>query len=187
VNIAFANELSMICDRENIDVWELISLANRHPRVDILQPGPGVGGHCIAVDPWFIIDRAPEESKLIKQARLTNDSKPDWVISKIIEKASKFKSPTISILGLAFKANVDDLRESPSVEITKKLLTLGLGNILVCEPNIKEHAEFTLSSFDNAVEKADILVVLVDHKEFMLLSAAKLSEKIIIDTRGIIK
>jgi len=187
VNIAFANELSMICDREQIDVWELISLANRHPRVDILQPGPGVGGHCIAVDPWFIVNRTPDESKLIKQARLINDAKPDWVINKIIEKASKFKHPTISILGLAFKANVDDLRESPAVEITNKLLALDLGEVLVCEPNINEHKNFKLSSFDESVEQADILVVLVDHNEFKALSAAKLSEKIIIDTRGIIK
>jgi len=187
VNIAFANELSLICDKENIDVWELISLANRHPRVDILQPGPGVGGHCIAVDPWFIIDRAPEESRLIKQARLVNDAKPDWVISKIVEKASKFKKPTISIMGLAFKANVDDLRESPSVEIAQKLVNLNIGDVLVCEPNIKEHSIFDLTSLDEAVSRADILVVLVDHSEFKSLSAAKLSEKIIIDTRGIIK
>jgi len=187
VNIAFANELSLICDKENIDVWELISLANRHPRVDILQPGPGVGGHCIAVDPWFIIDRVPEESRLIKQARLVNDAKPDWVISKIVEKASKFKKPTISIMGLAFKANVDDLRESPSVEIAQKLVNLNIGDVLVCEPNIKEHSIFDLTSLDEAVSRADILVVLVDHSEFKSLSAAKLSEKIIIDTRGIIK
>jgi UDP-N-acetyl-D-mannosaminuronic acid dehydrogenase len=187
VNIAFANELSLICDKENIDVWDLISLANRHPRVDILQPGPGVGGHCIAVDPWFIIDRAPEEAKLIKQARFVNDAKPDWVISKIVEKASRFKKPTISILGLAFKANVDDLRESPAVAIAKKLVALDNAEVLVCEPNIKSHEIFSLTTLEDAVARADIIVVLVDHKEFKVLSAAKLSEKIIIDTRGIIK
>ena len=187
VNIAFANELSLICDKENIDVWELISLANRHPRVDILQPGPGVGGHCIAVDPWFIIDRAPEEAQLIKTARLVNDGKPDWVISKISEKAAKFKHPVITCLGLAFKADLDDLRESPAVEIVSKLHKLNLGEIVVCEPNINKHASFNLSSLEDAIEKADIVVVLVDHKEFKSLSASKLSEKIVIDTRGILK
>ena len=187
VNIAFANELSLICDKENIDVWELISLANRHPRVDILQPGPGVGGHCIAVDPWFIIDRAPEEAQLIKTARLVNDGKPDWVISKISEKAAKFKHPVITCLGLAFKADLDDLRESPAVEIVSKLHKLNIGEIVVCEPNINKHASFNLSSLEDAIEKADIVVVLVDHKEFKSLSASKLSEKIVIDTRGILK
>ncbi len=187
VNIAFANELSLICDREEIDVWELIALANRHPRVNILQPGPGVGGHCIAVDPWFIVSRAPAEARLIKTARQVNDSKPDWVIGKIVEKATKFKKPTITVLGLAFKANVDDLRESPSVEIVKKLMALDIGNILVCEPNIKSHPQFDLIRFEEGVKQADILVILVDHKEFLSLSAAKLSEKIVIDTRGIIK
>ncbi|KZX77653.1 UDP-N-acetyl-D-mannosaminuronic acid dehydrogenase, partial [Oleiphilus sp. HI0009] len=113
VNIAFANELSLICDQEHIDVWELISLANRHPRVNILQPGPGVGGHCIAVDPWFIIHRNPEQAKLIRTAREVNDHKPEWVISKVREKAERFKRPVIACLGLAFKADVDDLRESP--------------------------------------------------------------------------
>src|SRR5690606_30997998 len=112
VNIAFANELSIICDQEHIDVWELIRLANRHPRVNILQPGPGVGGHCIAVDPWFIIDRAGDKARLIRAAREVNDGKPKWVIDKVLAKAQKFKRPTIACLGLAFKADVDDLRES---------------------------------------------------------------------------
>lgn len=187
VNIAFANELSLICDKENIDVWSLIELANRHPRVNILQPGPGVGGHCIAVDPWFIIDRAPEEARLIKTARLVNDAKPDWVIKKIVEKAEKFKKPTIACLGLAFKADVDDLRESPSVEIVKKLQALNIADVIVCEPNIHEHPKFELCSLDSAIKQADIIVVLVDHKQFKTLSAAKLSEKIVIDTRGIVK
>ena len=187
VNIAFANELSLICDKENIDVWSLIALANRHPRVNILQPGPGVGGHCIAVDPWFIIDRAPEEARLIKTARLVNDSKPDWVIKKIVEKANKFKKPTIACLGLAFKADVDDLRESPSIEIVSKLQALNIADVIVCEPNIHEHSKFELSTLENALATADIIVVLVDHKEFKTLTAAKLSEKIVIDTRGIVK
>lgn len=187
VNIAFANELSLICDKENIDVWELISLANRHPRVNILQPGPGVGGHCIAVDPWFIVFRNPERAQLIRMAREVNDSKPDWVITKIKEKAERFKRPVIACLGIAFKADVDDLRESPAVEIVNKLLTLNIGDILVCEPNIQSHSRFTLCEFDEAVEQADIIVVLVDHTPFRCLSAAKLSEKIVIDTRGIVK
>lgn len=187
VNIAFANELSLICDKEHIDVWELISLANRHPRVNILQPGPGVGGHCIAVDPWFIIHRNPEHSKLIRSAREVNDAKPDWVINKVKEKAERFKHPVIACLGLAFKANVDDLRESPALAITKRLVEENIGEIIVCEPNIKAHKEFDLCSFDEALERADILLVLVDHEPFKSLSAAKLSEKIVIDTRGIVK
>jgi UDP-N-acetyl-D-mannosaminuronic acid dehydrogenase len=187
VNIAFANELSLICDKEHIDVWELISLANRHPRVNILQPGPGVGGHCIAVDPWFIIHRNPEQSKLIRTAREVNDGKPDWVITKIKEKAERFKRPVIAWLGIAFKADVDDLRESPSVEIVEKLIALDIGDVLVCEPNIKTHKHFELCQFEAAIEQADIIVVLVDHTPFKSLSAAKLSEKIVIDTRGIIK
>ena len=187
VNIAFANELSLICDKEHIDVWELISLANRHPRVDILNPGPGVGGHCIAVDPWFIIHRNPEHSKLIRSAREVNDAKPEWVINKVKEKAERFKLPVIACLGIAFKADVDDLRESPAVAITKKLIKENVGKIIVCEPNIKKHKDFDLCSFDEAIDKADIILVLVDHQPFKSLSATKLSEKIVIDTRGIIK
>ncbi|KZZ60964.1 UDP-N-acetyl-D-mannosaminuronic acid dehydrogenase [Oleiphilus sp. HI0125] len=187
VNIAFANELSLICDKEHIDVWELISLANRHPRVNILQPGPGVGGHCIAVDPWFIIHRNPEQSKLIRSAREVNDAKPEWVVNKVKEKAERFKQPVIACLGLTFKANVDDLRESPALAITKQLIEENIGEIIVCEPNIKTHKDFELCSFDEAVDRADILLLLVDHKPFESLSAAKLSEKIVIDTRGIVK
>lgn len=187
VNIAFANELSLICDQEHIDVWELISLANRHPRVNILQPGPGVGGHCIAVDPWFIIHRNPEQAKLIRTAREVNDHKPEWVISKVKEKAERFKCPVIACLGLAFKADVDDLRESPSVEIVEKLKELNIGELRVCEPNIIKHASFELFGFEEAIEDADIILVLVDHQQFKTLSATKLSEKIVIDTRGIIK
>ena len=187
VNIAFANELSLICDQEHIDVWELISLANRHPRVNILRPGPGVGGHCIAVDPWFIIHRNPEQAKLIRTAREVNDHKPEWVISKVKEKAERFKWPVIACLGLAFKADVDDLRESPSVEIVEKLKELNIGELRVCEPNIVKHASFELFGFEEAIEDADIILVLVDHQQFKTLSATKLSDKIVIDTRGIIK
>ena len=187
VNIAFANELSIICDQEHIDVWELIALANRHPRVNILQPGPGVGGHCIAVDPWFIIDRAGDNAKLIRAAREVNDSKPQWVIDKVIEKASKFRRPIIACLGLAFKADVDDLRESPAHEIVKSLSAKNIADLLICEPNIKSHPEFELTPYNEAIEKADILLILVDHKEFKTIQPTVLIEKMVVDTRGITK
>lgn len=187
VNIAFANELSFICDQEGIDVWELIRLANRHPRVNILQPGPGVGGHCIAVDPWFIIDRAGSNAKLIRAAREVNDAKPTWVIEKVKSKAQKFKRPTIACLGLAFKADVDDLRESPALNIARELKNQDIGDLIVCEPNIHEHAEFQLSHLDAAIDQADIVLILVDHKQFKSLTSSNLIEKIVIDTRGITK
>ena len=121
VNIAFANELSIICDKLKINVWELIKLSNRHPRVNILNPGPGVGGHCIAVDPWFIVNSCPEEAKLIEQARLVNDGKPHYVVDQVAKAADEFKRPVIACLGLAFKADIDDLRESPAVQIVEAL------------------------------------------------------------------
>jgi len=186
VNIAFANELSMICDQEGINVWELISLANRHPRVNILQPGPGVGGHCIAVDPWFIVSRTPELARLIRTAREVNDHKPNWVIEKVRANADKFKRPVIGCLGLSFKADVDDLRESPAVEIVRKLMKENVGEILVSEPNLVEHAEFDLMPYEEVITKSDIVLMLVDHKVFRSLRAAELKEKILIDTRGII-
>ncbi len=187
VNIAFANELSLICDNEGIDVWELIKLANRHPRVSILNPGPGVGGHCIAVDPWFIIARDRENSNIIRTAREVNERKPEWVVDKVKSKAEKFKTPTIACLGLAFKANVDDLRESPAVQIAKKLRSEEIGELVVCEPNIESHNDFELKSLDEALALADIVLILVDHDEFLDIPASKLNEKIVIDTRGIIK
>lgn len=186
VNIAFANELSLICDQENISVWELIALANRHPRVNILQPGPGVGGHCIAVDPWFIVARAPKLSRLIRTAREVNDYKPEWVTEKVRQSADKFKHPVIGCLGLAFKADVDDLRESPAVDIVRTLISEDVGRVLVAEPNLREHTEFDLKPYDEVVSAADIVLLLVDHKEFRDLKAASLKEKILIDTRGII-
>jgi UDP-N-acetyl-D-mannosaminuronic acid dehydrogenase len=187
VSIAFANELSVICDKEGINVWELISLANRHPRVNILNPGPGVGGHCIAVDPWFIVARDPDNSKLIKTARLVNDSKPQWVIEKVKSKAEKFKHPVIGCLGLAFKADVDDLRESPAVEIVKKLIEENIGEVIVSEPNLQSHDEFKLMQCEEVIKQADILLLLVDHKEFKGLKVLELNEKVFIDTRGIIQ
>ncbi len=186
VNIAFANELSLLCDKEGINVWNLISLANRHPRVNILQPGPGVGGHCIAVDPWFIVARNPKLAKLIHTARIVNDSKPEWVISKVKTAADKFKKPVIGCLGLAFKANVDDLRESPSLEIVHRLKQERIGELLVAEPNLSKHPEFEILPYEEVVAKSDIVLLLVDHKQFRKLKAVDLKEKILIDTRGIV-
>ena len=186
VNIAFANELSLICDKEGINVWNLISLANRHPRVNILQPGPGVGGHCIAVDPWFIVARNPDLARLIRSARVVNDSKPEWVIAKVKAAADKLKKPVIGCLGLAFKADVDDLRESPSLDIVHKLKQERIGELLVAEPNLVKHPDFDLLPYEEVVAKSDIILLLVDHKPFRKLKAADLKEKILIDTRGIV-
>jgi UDP-N-acetyl-D-mannosaminuronic acid dehydrogenase len=186
VNIAFANELSLICDRLGINVWELIELANRHPRVDILQPGPGVGGHCIAVDPWFVVASAPEEATLIRTAREINDYKPQWVLEKVRAKAERFKSPVIGCLGLAFKANIDDLRESPALEITRELMASGIGRVMACEPNVNDVlGEFPLYDLNEVLKEADILLVLVDHAEFKGIDRELLKEKVVIDTRGI--
>jgi len=192
VNIAFANELSVICDKLKINVWELVKLANRHPRVNILNPGPGVGGHCIAVDPWFIVDSCPDEAKIIKQARLTNDAKPYYVIDKITEAADQFKKPVIACLGLAFKADIDDLRESPALQIVEELANRNIGQVIAVEPNIHElpdkliTAEVELNTLEAALEKANVVVVLVDHKEFKAADAGQFAAKVVIDTRGII-
>ncbi|MDB4764714.1 UDP-N-acetyl-D-mannosamine dehydrogenase [Akkermansiaceae bacterium] len=189
VNIAFANELSMICDHLGMNVWEVIKLANRHPRVNILTPGPGVGGHCIAVDPWFIVDAAPEQAKLIRTARVVNESKPEHVIAQVESKAKRFKDPVIACLGLAFKANVDDLRESPALAITKRISRIEGAKVLVAEPHISElpkglKDQCELMDAGEAVKAADIVVLLVDHKAFASLSRPILAEKMIIDTRG---
>lgn len=175
VNIAFANELSMICDKLDINVWELIKLANRHPRVNILQPGPGVGGHCIAVDPWFIVSAAPDEARLIRAAREVNDSKPEWVLEKILKSAEILNKAdtTVACLGLSFKPNIDDLRESPALEIVK-ILTDNINlNILAVEPHIQELPmqlrnikNISLSSIDDALDRADLVVLLVKHDAF---------------------
>jgi len=187
VSIAFANELSLICDEEGINVWELISLANRHPRVNILTPGPGVGGHCIAVDPWFIVARSPKYAKLIKTARLVNDAKPEWVIEKVKSRAEKFKRPVIGCLGLAFKADVDDLRESPAVDIVRQLIKDDVGEVLISEPNLDKHSDFDLITCEELIQRADIILLLVDHKEFKGIKRLELNEKVLIDTRGIIQ
>jgi UDP-N-acetyl-D-mannosaminuronic acid dehydrogenase len=188
VNIAFANELSVICDKLGINVWETISLANRHPRVNILQPGPGVGGHCIAVDPWFIVSSAPDEARLIRTAREVNDSKPHWVIEKVRAKAERFKDPVIGCLGLTFKANIDDMRESPSMEIVNMLLKSDIGTVMACDPNVaKEKAPFPLHDLKDVLKKADILLLLVDHHEFTEIDPQVIKDKVVIDTKGVLR
>ena len=198
VNIAFANELSIICDKLGINVWELIALANRHPRVNILQPGCGVGGHCIAVDPWFIVNKTPDLAKLIHTARLVNDGKPEWVISKvneaIIEALQKNPNKTlkdikIACLGLAFKPDIDDLRESPALKITEKLAEKYPNQVLAVEPNVDTLPENlsikSVKKIDiDETEKADVLVLLVDHKQFKSLIVNNTQK--IVDTKGIL-
>ncbi|HET8706356.1 MAG TPA: UDP-N-acetyl-D-mannosamine dehydrogenase, partial [Pseudomonadales bacterium] len=187
VNIAFANELSIICDKLGINVWDTIRLANRHPRVNILNPGPGVGGHCIAVDPWFIVASAPQDARLIRTARAVNDSKPHWVINKVQNSAIKFKNPVIGCLGLSFKADVDDMRESPALDIVRELLKLEVGQVIVAEPHVASHPEFDILPWQEVVRRADIVVLLVDHKPFRKLKATDLNEKVLIDTRGVVR
>jgi len=190
VNIAFANELSMICEELGIDVWELIRLANRHPRVNILRPGPGVGGHCIAVDPWFIVAAAPERSRIIRTAREVNNAKPVHVVELVQRKAKRFRDPVIACLGLAFKANVDDIRESPAIEIVQKLADENVGRLLVVEPNIRSlpkslESKAVLQTAEEAIAAADIVLVLVDHRQFKALPRRIFDERVVIDTRGL--
>lgn len=191
VNIAFANELSIICDELKINVWELIALSNRHPRVNILSPGPGVGGHCIAVDPWFIVDSAPESARIIRTAREINDSKPQYVVNKVTAAADEFKRPVIACLGLAFKPDIDDLRESPALDITHNLASMNIGEILAVEPNIQQLPEkltekgVELVSLTAALDRANVLLVLVDHKSFKALSINDVNTKVVVDTRGL--
>ena len=167
VNIAFANELSILCDNLDINVSNLIELANKHPRVNILNPGPGVGGHCIAVDPWFIIHKDPDNAKLIHTARVLNNYKTDWVVQKIKEEAQKIKKhqTKIACLGLAFKPDIDDLRESPALQIANELKSSGY-EILAVEPNISKHSDFEIINLNDAIKSADLIVRLVNHKEF---------------------
>ena len=191
VNIAFANELSLICDQLDINVWELIRLANRHPRVSILQPGPGVGGHCIAVDPWFIVDSAPEQARLIRTARTVNDDKPRYVMDRVERAAKRFREPVIACLGLAFKANIDDLRESPALEITHELSERFAGQVVVVEPNIRElpaslDGKTRLCELNEALAEADVVVILVDHAQFKRIDPVRLQAKVVIDTRGLL-
>jgi UDP-N-acetyl-D-mannosaminuronic acid dehydrogenase len=201
VNIAFANELSMICDKLDIDVWELIRLANRHPRVNILQPGPGVGGHCIAVDPWFIVSKTPEHAQLIRTAREVNDKKPQWVLEKVQLAVAEFlqahpdktaREVTIACFGLAFKPDIDDLRESPATSICEQISNMHAGILLVVEPNIdqlptKLEKNMTLCTTESALAEADIVVMLVDHKEFKEIESSRIRTRNVIDTKGIWK
>jgi len=193
-NIAFANELSMLCDKFGIDVWELIALANRHPRVNILQPGAGVGGHCIAVDPWFIVHAAGDDARMIRTAREVNTYKTEWVIEKIKNTALTFENETgrkarVACMGLAFKPDIDDLRESPALYITRRLVDDGL-DILAVEPNISHCKEFDITPFQDAMERADIVVFLVAHKEFKAFreeSPEISSDSRVLDFCGVLK
>lgn len=176
VNIAFANELSILCDKFQIDVWELIRLANRHPRVNILQPGTGVGGHCIAVDPWFIVHAGGDDARIIRAAREINDYKTEWVIERILTEVSAFsetngQAPTVACMGLAFKPNIDDLRESPALEVFQALVKNN-AEVFAIEPNLKSHKSIALTDYHDAATKADIVVYLVAHNEFKQLKVA---------------
>lgn len=189
VQIAFANELSLICDKADINVWELIELANKHPRVNILQPGCGVGGHCIAVDPYFIVSDYPMESQIIGKAREINNYKSFWCAEKIKNAKLEFqlnhgRKPKIALMGLAFKPNIDDLRESPAKYIAQKVLQdANDEDYFIVEPNIKEHKVFKLTNYQEAIEKADIVAFLVSHKEFKNLEIAE--NKLILDFCGV--
>ena len=190
VQIAFANELSLICDKAGINVWELITLANKHPRVNILQPGAGVGGHCIAVDPYFIVSHYPMESRLIGTAREINNYKSFWVAEKIKTAMLEFElknghKPVVALMGLAFKPNIDDLRESPAKYIAQKVMQAEQGNFLVVEPNIREHAVYKLTNYEEAWKKADIIALLVAHDEFKTLEYNE--NKVILDFAGVFK
>lgn len=198
VNIAFANELSLICAEQQINVWELIRLANRHPRVNILQPGPGVGGHCIAVDPWFIVAQNPRQSRLIRTAREVNDGKPHWVLEQVRKqvaeclmasnkRASELK---IACFGLAFKPDIDDLRESPAMQVTQLIADWHQGSTLVVEPHVQQLPEklrgkATLQSLEDALQQADVLVMLVDHRQFKAIPPDSVQQAWIVDTKGV--
>lgn len=192
VNIAFANELSLVCEQVDVNVWEAIELANRHPRVKILQPGPGVGGHCIAVDPWFIVDSARDVTPLIQAARGVNDGKPHHVAKLVADAARGKTKPTVACLGLAYKADIDDFRESPSVDVIAHLDAKLFSKILVVEPHserlpdsIAKIPAVALTDIDTALNEADIVVLLTDHTQFRELDPARLVGKSLIDTRGI--
>lgn len=200
VNIAFANELSLICDRLNINVWELISLANRHPRVNILQPGAGVGGHCIAVDPWFIVDKTPEEARIVRLAREINDYKPEWVVEKVkaaiagvlsLRPDARMADIKVACLGLAFKPDIDDLRESPALKITKKISEIGC-QVQAVEPNVTvlpsslKAENIKLASLQEALVEADVICVLVKHKSFVENIDMILGKENMIDVVGLV-
>ncbi|MGG5812201.1 UDP-N-acetyl-D-mannosamine dehydrogenase [Falsiroseomonas sp. CW058] len=192
VNIAFANELSLICDRLGIDVWHAIDLANRHPRVNILQPGAGVGGHCIAVDPWFIVDSAPEQARLIRMAREVNDGKPHRVVQQIRDHAERFRAPRVACYGVTYKPDVDDLRESPAVEIVQELAKAGDIEVLVCDPwvdalppQVATLPKVRLVDAETARRQADIVAFLVGHRQFRRLDRKLFLNKIVVDAVGL--
>ncbi|MDK9422652.1 UDP-N-acetyl-D-mannosamine dehydrogenase [Pectobacterium carotovorum] len=198
VNIAFANELSLICAEQNINVWELIRLANRHPRVNILQPGPGVGGHCIAVDPWFIVAQNPQQARLIHTARLVNDGKPLWVVDRVKAAVADYLAQTdkrasevtVACFGLAFKPDIDDLRESPAVGITSMIAQWNTGVTLAVEPNVKHlpsvlAGQVKLVDTSSALKEADVLVMLVDHRQFKAVNPEDVKQQWVIDTKGV--
>lgn len=197
VNLAFANELSVVCDELEVDAWDVIDLANKHPRVGILRPGPGVGGHCIAVDPWFIIAAAPGSSHLMRVARQVNDDKPHWVLRKIEKALQLHPGGTVACLGLTFKADVDDLRGSPALQIVEGLVDSAVADVLVVEPRLDALPSSLLHpaagraarlcDLDSGLRGADIVVLLVDHKQFQALDPARLEDKVVIDTRGLFR
>jgi len=191
VNIAFANELAAICERLGIDVWEAVELANHHPRVDVLRPGPGVGGHCIAVDPWFIVHSAPDDTELIRAARKVNDATPGRLATRVLEAAGGMKDPVIACLGLAYKADIDDLRESPAIAVVKALAVAGGVEILAVEPHVaglppalEGLRGVAMAGLDEALEGAQIVVLLTDHREFRELARDRLEGKRVFDARG---
>ncbi|GJD47479.1 UDP-N-acetyl-D-mannosamine dehydrogenase [Methylobacterium crusticola] len=193
VNVAFANELSLVCDAFGLDVWSVIRLANLHPRVNILSPGAGVGGHCIPVDPWFIHEALPNHTPLIRAAREVNDNKPHFLADRIATIASRFREPTIALLGLAYKPNVDDLRESPALHIANALAERQAGRLMIVEPHIRElpaslrgRNDVVLSSLGEAVASADIVGILVAHDRFRGLNAGTVASKIVVDAAGLL-
>ena len=200
VNIAFANEISMICDTLGINVWELISLANRHPRVNILRPGPGVGGHCIAIDPWFIVSKTPDQARVIRTAREVNDCKPAWIFEKVKLALAEFlqdnpdktaRDVTITCFGLTFKQNVDDIRESPALAITENIASYHPGHVLIVEPYLSTLPPSLLGrgelrSASEAMEETDIILILVAHTDFKLIFNKIHSRCKIIDTQGML-
>ncbi len=191
VNIAFANELSVVCEALGVDPWAMIRLANRHPRVDILQPGPGVGGHCIPVDPWFIVHSEPERTPLIRAARMVNDRKPDWVARRVVETCAELDGPVVACLGLAYKKDTGDLRESPSIAVVRGIRRMFEGPILVVEPHVDALPEelsadsCELVGLEHALDAADVVVLLTDHSSFMEIDPRSLDGKKILDSRGV--
>lgn len=193
VNIAFANELSMICDKLEVDVWQVRELANKHPRVSILEPGAGVGGHCIAVDPWFIVNSAPDEARLIRMARTVNDDKPHRIIERVTAAADRFKNAVVACYGITYKPDVDDLRESPALEIVEALAKVNGLKLLVCEPTLKElpaslagKKNVELVEPGRAQRESDIVVFLVGHRQFKRLDPNQFLNKVVVDTIGLI-